>query len=72
LLDSATRIVVFGFGRPLQWLPRQRAHVLWQSICRHFEVPGAHGAEPDAEGLTYAAVIWQRGNERLLGIQVFC
>ena len=35
-------------------------------------LPGERGAEPDGQGLTYAAQVWSRGQDRLLGFVEFC
>lgn len=72
LLADGHAIVIFGYGRPIGWVQPQQALAVWFGIRAHFQTPGVRGATPDADGLTYAAVIWRRGSELLLGIEVFC
>ncbi|WP_462203567.1 hypothetical protein [Frankia sp. CcWB3] len=38
---------------------------------RHFGVPGQCGARGDDHDLTYAAAVWHRGDEQLLGFEAF-
>ncbi|MBG6136591.1 hypothetical protein [Longispora fulva] len=65
-------MVVFGGDQPLSWLSAAEAKLFWQTIKRHFEVPGEHAATPDSKGLSYAGVLWRCDDRLLLGIQVFC
>ncbi|EIV95425.1 hypothetical protein FraQA3DRAFT_5248 [Frankia sp. QA3] len=71
-LASACRVVLHGFRRPMQWLTSAEAAARWRQIRPHCAVPGQYGADGDAEGLTYAAVLWRRGDRQLLGFEVFC
>lgn len=72
-LDAAARVVVHGFGQPLRWLGAHEARAYWNRICPFTQVDDSPSAvEPDGDGLTYAAVEWRRGGERLLGFEEFC
>lgn len=72
LLAAGTPVVVHGFGRPFRTLTTTEARRLWSKVSSHFEVPGRLGAEPDDNGLTYAAQVWTRGKERLLAFVESC
>ena len=65
-------VVIYGLGRPMQWLDASEARLWWSHARRHLEVPGQHGASPDAEGLTWGAHLWRREDDRLLGFESFC
>lgn len=66
------RVVIHGFGQPMQWLEPAEARAWWARAKRHLEVPGQHSAEGDEEGLTWGAHVWRRGDARLLGFETFC
>lgn len=72
LLAADAPAVVHGLGRPFRTLSMTEARFLWSVVGSHFEVPGQVGAEPDEHGLTYAAQVWTRGSQRLLGFVEFC
>lgn len=65
-------VALVGAGQGVRWLTASEGRDLWRYAGRHFEVPGRSAAVPDAEGLTYAAKLWRRENERLLMLQTFC
>jgi hypothetical protein len=71
-LHSAKRVVVHQFGQPLRWLSGDEARSWWRSIQP--SVQDAHGGtpKPDTERLTYAAVLWRTGEDKLLGFEAFC
>ncbi|MEX5636550.1 hypothetical protein [Parafrankia sp. FMc2] len=71
-LADARVVLLHGFGRPLQWLTPNTATHRWEQMRPHFEVPGQYGARSDDHDLTYAAVVWRRGDEQLLGFEAFC
>ncbi|MCK9900403.1 hypothetical protein CC117_04805 [Parafrankia colletiae] len=71
-LVDARVVLLHGFGRPLQWLTRDDTARRWEQMRHHFEVPGQYGARGDDQDLTYAAVVWRRGDEQLLGFESFC
>jgi hypothetical protein len=72
LIKGDQPVVIHGFGRRMQWLDAREAQVWWSHARRHLEVPGQHGASPDAEGLTWGAHLWHREDDRLLGFETFC
>jgi hypothetical protein len=73
LLTAQVPVVVHGFGRPFRTLSSRDARRLWAAVRWHFEVPGSgRGAAPDREGLTYAAQVWTRDGQRLLGFVESC
>ncbi len=72
LLDAAGPVVVHGFGRTFRTLTPTEARQFWVKVAPHFEVPGEYGADPDEQGMTYAARVWVRGKERLLGFVESC
>ncbi|WP_152991231.1 hypothetical protein [Frankia sp. R43] len=71
LVDART-VLLHGFHRPLRWLTPVDASERWERMRHHFDVPGRYGARGDADGLTYAAAVWRRGDEQLLGFESFC
>ncbi len=71
-LANARRVVMHGFDRPMQWLTPTDAVHRWQQIRPYCQDSGRYGAQRDAEGLTYAAVVWRRDDKQLLGFEVFC
>ncbi|SDR70318.1 hypothetical protein SAMN04489717_0157 [Actinopolymorpha singaporensis] len=73
LLREGRRIVVHGFGRPMVWIPAERSELFWASIREHFRSSEAPpGPQPDADGLTYTAMIWRSGEDNLLGFDARC
>lgn len=73
-LATAGRCVTHGHGRAFRVLDRDAARRYWLHASKHFEVPGGAGptAEPDADGITFAAQVWIRGDEVLVGFVEFC
>lgn len=71
MLWRPQRVAVRDQDGVTRWLSQDDARALWSRIRQHFEVPGGP-AEPDAEGLTYAAHVWRHEDRRLLGFEVFC
>ncbi|MDB5876463.1 MAG: hypothetical protein JWQ07_5905 [Ramlibacter sp.] len=72
LLTAGSPVVVHGFGRPFRDLAVADAPAFWLRVRDHFQIPGTTSAEPDDEGLTYAAQVWRKEGERLLGFVEFC
>lgn len=64
--------VVHGASRPTSWLSSVEASQLWSEIERNFEVPGLYGADPDMNGLTWAAHVWTRDGAHMIGFVRFC
>jgi hypothetical protein len=71
-LRREQNVASVGAGQGVTWLTASEARDLWQHARRHFEVPGRFAAAPDDEGLTYAAKLWRREQDRLLMLQTFC
>ena len=72
LIAVSAPVVVHGHGRPFRTLTKVEASAFWSLARPHLQVPGERGAEPDGQGLTYAAQVWSRGQDRLLGFVEFC
>lgn len=72
LLAASAPAVVYGLSRTFRTLSATEAAQFWSRVRFHFEVPGESGAERDEHGLTYAAKVWVKGQERLLGFVEFC
>jgi hypothetical protein len=72
LLASGTQVVAHGFGRPFREFAGRDGVAYWQRVSEHFQVPGETGAEPDDGGLTYAAQVWTRHGDHLVGFVEFC
>lgn len=72
LLAAHAPVVVHGFGRPFRTLDERDARSFWTHAEQHFQVPGQSGGAPDESGLTYAAQVWSRADEQLLGFVEFC
>lgn len=54
------------------WTPAQAA-AWWARSAAALEVPGtATAATADGDGRTYGALLWRCGEERMLGVQIFC
>lgn len=73
LLQQSARAVVHRYHAPIQWLQPGEAKSYWQRLDPHAQYPGDdRELVADDNGLTYAAVEWRRGEERLLGFEEFC
>ena len=73
LLHAGVPVIVHGFDRPFRTIPNEETNAWWQRVRLHFSVPGSgRGADPDGEGLTYAAQVWSREGRRLLGFVEYC
>jgi hypothetical protein len=53
-------------GQPLTWMNGQQSQQWWAHARLHFDVPGTLDAEADESNHTWAAHIWERGDDRLL------
>jgi hypothetical protein len=71
-LRRGQQVALTGAGEGVTWLSSSEARDLWRHARRHFEVPGRSAAVPDDEGLTYAARLWRREQDRLLMLQTSC
>lgn len=72
LLASGTPVVVHGFGREFRTLTGKQSTAFWSNARQHFTWPGQFGAGPDDSGLTYAAQVWSREEDQILGFVEFC
>ncbi|MGY4644211.1 hypothetical protein [Cellulomonas sp. URHB0016] len=75
VVDSLSRgngVFVHGLGPPFRLLSRRESAAYWRHAERHFEVPGQSGAEPEGDGLTYAAQVWRASGSSRLGFVEMC
>lgn len=72
LLSAHVPVILHGYRRPFRVLSVDDVGRWWTGARAHFEVPGSEGAHPDGDGLTYAAQVWARDGQLLLGFVEFC
>jgi hypothetical protein len=76
LVASADRAVVMRPTKPLRWISGDEVRAYWKRVRAH--APRLDEKRtltpPDAEGLTYSALLWKRsgGPEELLGFNEHC
>ncbi|GIG21491.1 hypothetical protein Cch01nite_22150 [Cellulomonas chitinilytica] len=71
-LSRGRRAFVHGLGRPFRSVTGASLDAYWATARDHFEVPGESGADPDSDGLTYAAQVWNRGGDTVVGFVELC